>query len=112
MVGGSSSFVAKTTNGGQTWTQMSIFQSSGISIRFHSISMLSDYVAYVAGSDGTVYMTTNSGTSWSRIASTGALLLSLSVYDTKTAVAGGASGIGIYVMVSGIERCITLKVIS
>ncbi len=101
MVGGLSSFVAKTSNGGKTWTQMSVFPSTVVDVRFHSISMLSDTVAYVAGSDGTVYMTTDGGSSWSRIASTGAYFLSLSVYDTKTAVAGAASGSGIYMMVPG-----------
>lgn len=100
MAGGASSYVAKTSNGGATWSTLSVFSTS-VTVRFHSISMLSDTEAYVAGADGSIFMTTNFGSSWTRIASTGALLYSLSVYDSTTAIAGAASGSGVYVMVPG-----------
>jgi photosystem II stability/assembly factor-like uncharacterized protein len=100
MAGGSSGYLARTTNGGKTWTSMSVF-SSLVTIKFHSISMLTNDTAYVAGNNGAVFMTTNFGSSWTRIASTGVTLYSLAVYDSLTAVAGAASGSGIYVMVPG-----------
>ncbi len=100
MAGGGSGFVAKTDDGGKTWTSLSIFSSS-VTIRFHSISMTTANTAYVAGDNGVIVMTTDFGGSWTQIASTGALLYSLSVYDELTAIAGGASGSGVYVMVPG-----------
>lgn len=102
MAGGASGYVAKTNDGGESWTKMTVFSSSSVSVQLHSISLLSNTDAYVAGDDGSVYMTVNFGSSWSRIASTGAILYSLSVYDSLTAIAGSAAGSGVYVMVPGI----------
>jgi photosystem II stability/assembly factor-like uncharacterized protein len=100
MAAGASSYVAKTSDGGKTWSTMSVFSNS-VTIRFHSISLLSDTEAFIAGADGKIYKTTDFGASWTRIASTGALIYSISAYDSATVIAGAASGSGIYVMVSG-----------
>jgi photosystem II stability/assembly factor-like uncharacterized protein len=102
MVGGANSYVAKTSDGGKTWSTMSVFSNS-VTIRFHSISLLSDIEAFVAGSDGIIYSTTNFGSSWARIASTGAMLYSISAYDSATVIAGAVSSSGIYVMLPGMH---------
>ncbi len=99
MAGGASSFVSKTSNGGQTWTKMTVYSSSSVTIRFHSITMLSDTNAYVAGSNGEVYMTTDFGVSWTRLAASGITMYSIAAYDSANIIVGGASGFGMYVMV-------------
>jgi photosystem II stability/assembly factor-like uncharacterized protein len=98
MIAGSSSYVAKTSDGGQTWTKLTVFSSS-IVLRFHCLSMISDTTAYIAGTNGELYETSDFGTTWSRLAASGATLYSLSVHNSTKVIAGGASNNGIYIMV-------------
>eukprot|EP00975_Prorocentrum_lima_P033874 7114407-Prorocentrum_lima.AAC.1 len=66
MIAGETGYLAKTTDGGATWTTMSAFSSSYTS-RFHAISMLDSSVAYVVASPssgssgGVVYETLDGG---------------------------------------------------
>jgi photosystem II stability/assembly factor-like uncharacterized protein len=85
-----------------TWTNVSPFAST-VTIRFHSIRMLSDTEAYVAGSDGKVYRTENAGSTWSLEASTGVTLYSIDVYSLTQGTAGAIAGSQVYTIVSGEE---------
>jgi photosystem II stability/assembly factor-like uncharacterized protein len=97
MIAGDSSYVARTSDGGLSWTSLTVFSTS-VNIALHSMSLISATEAYVAGQDGEVYKTVDFGTSWSIIASTNTAFYSLSFYDASTAVAGASSGV--YVLVS------------
>lgn len=98
MAAGLNSYVARTTDGGATWTRMTVFSSS-ITIRYQSISVLGTQSAYVAGSNGQIYSTINGGSSWNLIASTGVTLMSLTMTDFTHGVAGGISSRGVFVLV-------------
>jgi photosystem II stability/assembly factor-like uncharacterized protein len=109
MVAGSNGFLAKTSTGGTSWTTMTGFPTT-YTARFHSISLLSEVVAYVAAypSDGItaiglIYYTNNGGSSWSQIYSTDVQLYSLSMYTESYGVAGAASGTGVFSIVAGIN---------
>lgn len=100
MACGSYSFVGKTYDGGATWVKMSVLSANNVDIRFKSISLLSNLIAYVAsGSDGAIYQTLNAGISWTNIATTGVGLRCISMYDTIRGVAGSTGSI--YALVPG-----------
>jgi len=101
MAAGASSYVAKTTDGGVTWQTLSVFTSNSITIRFHSISFVSTTEIYIVGSNGEIRATYDGGTSWSIVASTNAVLYSISMYDSIKGVAGGVAGSGIFTLVPG-----------
>lgn len=98
--GGASGYLAITNDGGVTWTSVSPFAST-VTIRFHSIRMLSATEAYVGGSDGKVYRTQNAGSTWSLEASTGVTLYSIDVYSLTQGTAGAIAGSQVYTIVSG-----------
>lgn len=110
MAAGELGYLAKTTDGGATWTAMTAFDSS-FTARFHSISVLSSTDAYVAAFPdggatalGVIYYTTNGGTTWSLLATTDIQLYSLSMYSSVHGVAGASSGVGLFALVSGSFR--------
>lgn len=98
--GGASGYLAITHDGGVTWTNVTPFPSS-VTIRFHSIKMLSDTEAYVAGSNGDIYHTLNAGSSWVKVAATGVTLYSLDVFSETQGTAGAIAGSQVYTIVSG-----------
>lgn len=98
MAAGLNSYVAKTTDGGVTWTAMTVFGSS-ITIRYQAISVLGTQSAYVAGSNGQIYRTLDGGSNWYIIASTGSTLTSLAMKDFTHGVAGAIAGKGVYALV-------------
>lgn len=104
MAGGTNAYVARTTDGGATWTNMTVFSSSTVSVKFHAISMLSDSVAYVSGDNGDIFRTLNSGTSWTKLISTGNFIYSLAMYDFITGAAGATAQVGIYTSVAGMQK--------
>lgn len=96
-------YLAKTTDGGATWTNITAFDST-YSTNFHTMSMVSAAEAYVAASTvslGLIYSTTDGGTTWSILASTDVQLYSLSMFSSAYGVAGAASGVGVLALVSG-----------
>lgn len=98
LAGGSSGYLAKTTDGGATWTKITLFASTA-TIRFHTISVItvssSTYV-YVTASSGSIYWSTDQGSSFSLLVSTGSTLYSLAMYDLNH---GAIAGVGVYTLV-------------
>lgn len=84
-----------------TWTNVSPFAST-VTIRFHSIRMVSATEAYVAGSNGRIYRTQNAGSTWSLETSTGVTLYSIDVWSDTQGTAGAIAGSQVYTIVSGI----------
>lgn len=75
--------------------------ASTVTIRFHSIKMVSSTEAYVAGSNGRIYHTLDGGSTWSLEASTGVILYSLDVFSETQGTAGAIAGSQVYTIVSG-----------
>lgn len=75
--------------------------ASTVTIRFHSIRMLSATEAYVAGSDGAIYHTENAGTTWIKMASLGVTIYSIDVFSETKGTAGAIAGSQVYTIVSG-----------
>lgn len=98
MAAGLNSYVAKTTDGGATWTRMTVFSSS-VTIRYQAISVLGTQSAYVAGANGQIFRTLDGGSSWYMVANTGATLTSLAMKDFIHGVAGAIAGKGVYALV-------------
>jgi hypothetical protein len=98
--GGASGYLAITNDGGVTWTSVTPFAST-VTIRFHSIKMISATEAYVAGSNGQIYHTLNAGTSWTLVAATGVTLYSIDVFSETQGTAGAIAGSQVYTIVSG-----------
>ena len=106
MVAGDTGYVAYTGNGGSTWTAVNVFgaNSSTYSIKFHSISMVSTKIAFVAGFSGsscTIYKTIDGGISWFQVAAGFSSIYSLAMLNENLGVAGAIAGSGIYVSVAG-----------
>jgi photosystem II stability/assembly factor-like uncharacterized protein len=106
MIAGESGYIAKTSNAGQTWTTLSAFPTT-YTAKFHSISVLSTSVAYVAvglasGADGgRIYETLNGGSTWRLVQSTTTTPLSLSLYSMTYGVMGSTATKPIYAIVPG-----------
>lgn len=98
MAAGLNSYVAKTSDGGATWTRMTVF-SGTVTIRYQAISVLGTQSAYVAGANGQIYRTVDGGSSWNMVASTGSTLTSLAMKDFIHGVAGAIAGKGVYALV-------------
>eukprot|EP01031_Cornospumella_fuschlensis_P037075 gene37075-45002_t len=98
MAAGALGYLAKTENGGSTWTTMTAF-SSNYTARFRSISLLSTSEAYVAAysatgaSVGVIYRTLNGGIAWELIATVSDQVFSLSMLSSMYGVSGAATGI-------------------
>ena len=106
MIAGDNGYVAHTENGGRNWTTVNVYgtNSSLFTTKFHSISMVSPQIAFVAGFIGSksyVYKTVNGGVSWFIDASGFSSIYSLAMYDVNLGVAGGIAGAGMYVSVAG-----------
>jgi photosystem II stability/assembly factor-like uncharacterized protein len=99
MAAGQSAYIARTYNGGKTWSTMSVFSSTSTIIRYQALSVLSTSEAYVSGSTGQIYKTVNGGNSWSLLVSTRSTLTSLSMYSSSRGVAGVLTGGGLYALV-------------
>ena len=106
MAAGANGYLARTLNGGSTWTVMTAFSTDYTSY-FRSIAVLTTSEAYVAAYStavspkGVVYRSSNGGTSWILMASVDYELYSLAMYSSDYGVAGSTDGIGIYTLVSG-----------
>lgn len=106
MVAGDKGYVAYTGNGGKNWTAVNVFgtNSSSYSIKFHSISMVSTTIAFVAGFTGstcTIYKTVDGGISWFQDATGFSSIYSLAMLNVNLGVAGAVAGSGLYVSVAG-----------
>lgn len=106
MAAGASGYLAKTSDGGSTWTLMTAF-SADYTAQYRSISVLTTTEAYVAAYSttvdpkGVVYRTFNGGTTWSLMSSVTSQLFSLAMYSSDYGVAGSTDGVGIYALVAG-----------
>ena len=99
MAAGGASYVAKTVDGGATWSSISVYSSGTVTTRFHAIYMHTDLLAYVAGDNGEIYSTDDGGVSWSLEASTGFELFAI---EQLTADVGAATVTGrVLVIVQG-----------
>lgn len=90
---GASNYVAKSTDGGSTWTALSVF-SDGVysSYGISAVDLSSIYVSgFILGDStyqGSIYKTSNGGTSWTLESSTLYNIYSLAMVDDVTGVAG------------------------
>lgn len=101
MAAGAASYVAKTEDGGATWTALSVFSSGDVTVRFHAIHMRSSTDAFIAGSNGDVYSTFDGGSTWTLTASTGSILYSIEQFAADVGAAGAIAGTGVYAIVPG-----------
>lgn len=101
LAGGSTSFIARTLDGGVTWANLTTFPNTAGVIRYQAISVLSTTIAFVAGSNGRIYQTLDQGSTWTIVARTGVELQSIAMLSTSYGVAGGAATRGIYAVVPG-----------
>jgi photosystem II stability/assembly factor-like uncharacterized protein len=105
MMAGASSYVAITYNGGATWKKLSVFSDNSYSCKFHTISMLNPYIAFISGSTSTksfIYSTSNAGAAWTLEKTTSNIIYGLSVHSAITGIAVSAKGSGFYTKVAGI----------
>ncbi|RYG93715.1 hypothetical protein EON65_58495 [archaeon] len=106
MAAGASGYLAKTLDGGSTWTIMTAF-STDYTAQYRSISVLSSTEAYVAAYStiidpkGVIYRTLNGGITWTLMSSLDSQLYSLAMYSSDYGVAGSTDGIGVYTQVAG-----------
>jgi photosystem II stability/assembly factor-like uncharacterized protein len=102
---GSDSYVIKTTDGGASWITLSVFSSSDMKVKYHSISFVSINEVFIAGSNqdplGEIYRTVDGGTSWDRVASSTAQFFSIEMLNSMYGVAGSAPTLCIFTKVSG-----------
>jgi photosystem II stability/assembly factor-like uncharacterized protein len=107
--GGDKGYVARTTNGGSTWTTLSVFTNpTTVTVRFHAISTFQSTYVFVAGSNGFIYWSSNTGDSWTLLVNTAQTLYSISMYDLSNGVAGAISGVGVYTLVPSKRKFIIL----
>lgn len=106
MAAGASGYIAKTSDGGVTWTTMTAFSNSN-GAKFHDISMVSSTEAYVAASPddgiaslGVIYGTSDGGSTWTLLATTDLQLYSLAMFSSTYGMAGTSSGSVIYALVA------------
>ncbi|RYG69784.1 hypothetical protein EON64_01855 [archaeon] len=98
MTAGALGYLAKTENGGSTWTVMPAFPSD-YTARFRSISLLTTSEAYVAAynaseaSSGVIYRTVDGGVTWGLIATVNDQIYSLGMYTSTYGVAGASAGL-------------------
>lgn len=94
---GADNFVAKTTNGGVTWTTLNAFTSGSTTMTQstrppHSISMLTSSVGMVGSVSGALLQTVNGGNHWADAmtlaSAAGRMILSVSMYSSNVGVAG------------------------
>jgi photosystem II stability/assembly factor-like uncharacterized protein len=98
--GGDKGYVARTVNGGSTWTTLSVFTNpTTITVRFHAISTFQSTYVFVAGSNGFIYWSSDTGASWTLLVNTAQTIYSISMYDLTNGVAGAISGVGVYTLV-------------
>lgn len=83
---GDFSYVAKTVDGGITWTRLYVFDSNSETIRYNSISIVSELNLFIAGSSGTVYSSEDAGLSWTLIYSVGSTIYSLYGLDSSSLI--------------------------
>lgn len=91
---GASNFVAKTIDGGSTWTTLSVFTSGSTTIIRppHALSMLTSSVVMIGSGSGAIRETITSGVKWNDAtiiaSSTGRSILCLYLYSSNVGIAG------------------------
>jgi photosystem II stability/assembly factor-like uncharacterized protein len=106
MVGGDSFTIAITFNYGETWKKLTVPGATTFSCKFHTVSMLTPYISFVAatansGSFSVIYKTVDAGNTWLLQTQVNTIIYSLSMFDAKYGVAGTATHGGVYVSVTG-----------
>jgi len=96
---GSNAFVAKTVNGGKSWTKLSVYTSSTAVTEYKGISFLNINEVFIAGSQGEIFRSSNGGASWILMASDNVEYLSISIFSDLKGVAGGSGKL--YALVPG-----------
>ncbi len=93
-ISGGANFVAKTINGGTTWSTLSVFTSGTTTYTRppHAISMLTSSVVLVGSASGSIRQTITSGVKWtdatSLASSAGRSILCLYVFSSNVGIAG------------------------
>ncbi len=94
---GSINFVAKSINGGTSWSQLSVFTSGSTTISTstrppHAISMLTSSVVFVGSVSGALRQTVTSGVKWTDsttlASAAGRMILSVDIFSSNVGVAG------------------------
>eukprot|EP01031_Cornospumella_fuschlensis_P026812 gene26812-32397_t len=105
MSAGDNGFLAKTENGGLSWTSMTAFPTT-YSAQFKTLSVLSVTEAYVAAQSGSIdpkgliYRTLDGGSTWTLMGSVSNSLTSLAMYNSDFGVAGVVNGAVVYALVA------------
>jgi hypothetical protein len=105
---GANSYVSKTSDGGATWTVLSVFNSAsyssyGISIVNSNVIFVSGFILDDSASQGSVYKSFDGGNTWTLDTSSLYNIYSLAMYSTILGSAGMVTGSpnAIYTRVSG-----------
>ncbi len=86
---GNKGHAAKSTNGGQSWTEENSITTAGLL----SVHFINATTGYAVGGGGVIIKTVNGGTDWvSQASPTTKELFSLAFTDTNTALAVGSGG--------------------
>jgi photosystem II stability/assembly factor-like uncharacterized protein len=94
---GANNFVAKTADGGVTWSLLSVFTSGSTTLASttrppHAVSMLTSAVGLIGSTSGALRQTVNGGATWydamTLAASAGRSILTVSMYSSNVGVAG------------------------
>jgi len=99
---GQDNFVARTTDGGTTWTTVTVFSNAATIIRYRSVSFISALEVYIAGtvdSGGEIYKSIDGGETWTFVTSTSHPLYSISMLNSLKGVAGSDAIAGVYTLV-------------
>lgn len=98
---GTNSFVAKTTNGGASWTVLSVYSSTSVTTQYKAVSFLSMNEIFIAGTNGEIHHSIDGGDNWSLQSSMQSVtLLSIAILNNEKGVLG-SSDQGIYTIVPG-----------
>jgi len=62
-ISGSAGFVSRTTNGGTTWTDVSVASTQDI----YGVYFINNHEGYASGNNGDLFKTTDAGTSWTKL---------------------------------------------
>lgn len=109
IIAGTNSFVSRTTDGGASWTQLSVYASSSVISQYHAISFQSSSTVYIVGQNGEIYKSSDTGSTWHLIETKSILtgpvsspsnLISIGVYDNLKGVIG-TNGNGLYTLITG-----------
>lgn len=88
-MGGSAGFVSKTTNGGATWTDVSVASTQDI----YGIYFINQNEGFASGNNGDFFKTSNAGASWTKLTTPNSSnnYNQIHFFDPLNGIAGGGT---------------------